>query len=391
MTAVLRNPVLSPFRCLGDDCEDTCCQNWSMQLDEQTHSLYVREAPELLDAVEAAAETPWIMRKNPATGFCVKLEGGLCGIHRAQGDRFLGDACHFYPRVTRQLGDQILMTATLSCPEIARLSLFADRADAYESGQADRLPHSMKNYLPHGMSEADALAIHRAFVSAAGDDGVDAEQLYLRIACASRQMQALSQESWAILTGFYLQDADLRIPVADASPNDPFNLLHALCGLIVASRKPASPRLMHTIAAMETALASALDWNSVSITTSDASLPALARLRQQWQEEASILYTPVLRRWLGMQMALALHPFSGLGHTLTDRITLLGMRMALCKLALLSAHHVQGPLAQEHIVRIMQSLSRFIDHLGDPAFSLAIAAETGWTAEARMHGLIRFA
>jgi hypothetical protein len=148
---------------------------------------------------------------------------------------------------------------------------------------------------------------------------------------------------------------------------------------------------MQTMADMETALAATLDWSSVTIATSDASLSALARLRQQWQEEASMRYTPVLRRWLGMQMALTLHPFSGLGHTLTDRITLLGMRMALAKLALLSAHHVHGPLPQEQVVRIIQSLSRFIDHLGDPGFSLAIAGETGWTGEARMHGLIRFA
>jgi len=40
------------------------------------------------------------------------------------------------------------------------------------------------------------------------------------------------------------------------------------------------------------------------------------------------------------------------------------------------------------VVRIIQSLSRLLDHLGDPAFSLKIYAETGWIKEARMRGLL---
>lgn len=388
-TTILRHPVLSQFQCLGDKCEDTCCQTWSMQVDEQTHALYAKEAPELLAVTEAAVETPWIMRKNPQTGFCVKLEGGLCGIHKDYGDKFLGDACHFYPRVTRSLGDATLMTATLSCPEIARLSLFADLSASGELASADRLPNTLKNYLPEGLSEKDALMIHQLFLNAAADTEVDAELIYLRIACASRQLQTLPIASWPILASFYINDADLRIPVALRNINDAFNILHMLCGLIVASHKPAPPRLMLTITEMQTALASTLDWASVTINTTDASEAALEYLQHLWQTEARTLYTPVLRRWLAMQMSITLHPFSGLGATLTDRITLLGMRLATIKLALLSSHSVNGPLRPENIVRVVQSLSRLLDHLGDPAFSMQIAAETGWSDEARMHGLMR--
>ncbi len=387
MTTVIQNAVLSRFQCLGDKCEDTCCQNWSMQVDALTRDRYAQQAPELLAAIEPAAETPWIMRKDAATGFCVKLEGGLCGIHRDYGSAFLGDACHFYPRVTRSLGSSTVMTATLSCPEIARLSLFEDLPSPSQVTM-QRLPATLKNYLPQGMAEIDALAIHHSFHAATADD-VDAELIFLRIACASRQLENLPAANWAILTGFYLQDADLRLPVALRDINDPFNLLHALCGLIVASHKPASPRLLQTIADMETALAANLDWANVAITTSDASIPALEHLQRSWYEEAKPLYNPILRRWLAMQISLHLHPFGGLGHNLAQRVTLMGMRLALVKLALASAHALHGPLAQDHIVRIVQSLSRFLDHLGDPAFSMSIATETGWDSEARMHGLLR--
>ncbi|MBY0406929.1 MAG: flagellin lysine-N-methylase, partial [Rickettsiales bacterium] len=134
---ILRHASLDAFQCLGGECEDTCCKTWSMQVDEDTVNRYRNEAPELLAAVEPAEETPWIMRKDPDTGYCIKLDGGLCGIHKQYGDRFLGDACHFYPRITRTLGSATLMTATLSCPEITRLALFG-APHAYAPAETDR-------------------------------------------------------------------------------------------------------------------------------------------------------------------------------------------------------------------------------------------------------------
>jgi hypothetical protein len=45
--------------------------------------------------------------------------------------------------------------------------------------------------------------------------------------------------------------------------------------------------------------------------------------------------------------------------------------------------------AEETVVRVVQSLSRILDHLGDPAFSLSIFTETGWITEPRMRGLLQ--
>lgn len=388
MTAILKHPVLSSFQCLGDRCEDTCCQNWSMQVDQPTRNLYATEAPNLLNAIEPSIEAPWIMRKDPQTRLCVKLDGGLCAIHRDYGSRFLSDACHFYPRVTRALGKETVMSATLSCPEIARLSLFAELPSRYDNSEEPRLPTTLKNYLPEGLSETDAMTVHHAFLDATRDE-VDAELIFLRIACASRQMENLPVPNWPLLAAFYIKDADLRLPIALRDINDPFNTLHTLCGLIVASHKPMSTRLSQTISDMQTALAATLDWQNVSITTSDASLAAFERLQTSWYTEARNIYTPILRRWLTMQMALHLHPFGGLGATLTERTTLMGMRLAIIKLALASAHSLHGALDEPHIIRIVQSLSRLLDHLGDASFSMAIAEETGWASEARMHGLLR--
>jgi len=389
MTDILRTNVLSRFSCLGDRCEDTCCQKWSMQVDEATIERYRQEAPELLEAVESSPESPWIMRKDAATGFCVKLEGGLCAIHKQYGDRFLGDACSFYPRVTRALGEQVVMTATMSCPEIVRLALAEEHAGAVTPASVDRLPHHVKNYLPDGVTPADALAIHQAFLHATEDTQTSAEHIFLRIASASRSLERIDKKSWPQMAAFYLAHADTRLPPAERDAADPFNLLHALCGLIVASHKPLSDRLKQTIADMEKTLAVTLDWEQVQIRTTPQSLSAYQKIQALWKEKAAEKFSPVLRRWLQMQLSTSLYPYSGLGHALEERITIIGVRLATIKLALTCSYGICGAeLPQDVVIRVIQSVSRFLDHLGDPDFSLKIYTETGWIKEKRMRGLL---
>ncbi len=360
-----------------------------MQVDAATIARYQKESPELMDAVEAVQESPWIMRKDKASGYCVKFDGGLCGIHKQHGDRFLGDACHFYPRSTRKLGDQVVMTATLSCPEVARLALRTPDACALEAAETDRLPHSLKDYLPETIPPAEAISIHQAFLTAADDASSTAEQIFLRIASASRSIELIAKKDWAKAVPFYLKSTDLYAPPAETNPADPFNLLHALAGLIVASHKPMPERLQQTVSEMEQALSVTLDWPQVLIHTGDDSLPSYRCLRALWEQEGAVRHAAVLRRWLQMQLALSLYPFAGLGESLSDRIAILGVRLATVKLALMCACSIHGAkLPEDTVVRIVQSLSRFLDHLGDPAFSLAIYKETGWITDARMRGLL---
>jgi lysine-N-methylase len=389
MTSILRSHLLSRFSCLGDACEDTCCQGWSMQVDEPTLARYKSSAPELLDAVEPARETPWIMRKDKSSGLCIKLEGGMCGIHKKFGDVYLSDACHFYPRATRALGGNIIMTATMSCPEIARLALSESDACALLPAEVERLPHHLKDYTPPEITPDAALAIHRAFLSAAEDNASSAEKIFLRIASASRSLALVAKKDWPQAVPFYLKSAEAFPVAAEPHQADPFNLLHALAGLVVASQKPPSARLRETIGEMEKALAVTLDWQQVLIHTSGDSLPGWLRMKALWEQEGAVRFAPTLRRWLQMQMSLALYPFAGLGETLEERITIIGVRLATVRLALMSACSLYGTtMPQETALRILQSLSRFLDHLGDPAFSLAIYTETGWIRDARMRGLL---
>lgn len=387
MPVVHQSRFLNDFACLGDRCEDTCCKGWGMQVDSATRERYVRNAPELLEALDTG-EAEHIMRRDPKTDHCVKFDQGLCGIHKDYGTDFLGDACHFFPRITRSLGGRAVMTAALSCPEVTRLALFTPQAFGHHEALIDRLPHSLKEYLPQGLSEEDALAVHRAFLDAAADETATAERIVARLSSVARSLAMLRVDSWPTATGFYVASADQRLPKPEPKPEDPFLILQALAGLLSAARPSARPRLDATIDEMGAALRMAPDPETGSLVASQDSYPAWLAMQTHWIDYAAAHFQPILRRWLQAQLSAALFPFAGLGATLPERITIIGVRFATLRLALMSHCQLRRTLpAQEDTVRIVQSLSRFLDHLADPSLSLAICGETGWVKESRLRAV----
>lgn len=383
--ALAQSPAfLARFKCLGPECEDMCCQGWSMQLDDATFAKYDGK-PDLLEAVMEEEGAGRVMRRDAATGACVKLEEGWCGIQKRYGDGMLGDACHFYPRVTRRLGDKVTMTAALSCPEVARLSLLSDEPLEFSQPlNIERLPSVLRDYLREGITSEQALGLHGFLIRAVQDAALTPEQALRRLGSVARSLDALSPTHWPEAAKVFWPLADGRIPTAIPVAEDPFNLLHALCGLIVASRKTPSSRLRDLIASAEAALACSLDWQAVTIATTEQSAPRYQALVAQWSQRAP-MYAAWLRRWIAMQLSISLFPFGGQGANLAERATLIGLRYALLRLVLMC--RPEGEPAEQFILAV-QPLSRFMDHLGDPAFTLAICAETGWNREDRMGGLL---
>jgi lysine-N-methylase len=389
MTSHFRAKLVSEFVCITDKCPDTCCKHWSMQVDSVILEKYKNSAPELLAAVEQDNDGTFIMRKDKQTSYCVKFEGGKCGIQLKHGEEFLGDACYSYPRITRAAGGANIITATMSCPEITRLALYGENPFSIEEVSVSRVPNGIKNVVEDGLSFEDAMSIHKLFVTATEDKEASAEKIFARISSVSRSLSRIEKKGWLGAAGMYFRLADSSLPAPEKNINDPFNLLHSLCGLIVASQKSIPPRLQQTISEMENALRAKLDWQNVLINTSDESLAAYDNLQKLWQDEMRNDYAPLLKRWLGAQISAAFYPFAGLGANLTERITIIGVRLAIIKLALKSTYSVNsGKLHQDDVVRVVQSLSRLLDHLADPKFSLEIYNETGWIKENRLFGLL---
>jgi lysine-N-methylase len=377
------------FTCLGDACADTCCKGWGMQVSEKTVALYREQAPELLDAV-TSGESEHIMRRDPNTDYCVKFEGGWCGVHKQYGTDFLGDACHFYPRITRALGSDVaVMSASLSCPEIARLALFADAPSGYSTQDGNhRLPHSLKHYLPEGLTPEQALTIHQAFMNTVMDASIPPERGLLRVAAVANSLEMLPVASWPDAVPFYLNQADSRIPAAEPHIADAFNLLNILIALLGAAKATPRPRLEQTITDMATALAVTIDRAQGTLTTSEASLSNWQAMTLRWQEEYANAMALILRRWCMAQLSAAFFPFSAAGGKFSEQATMLLGRFATVKLALMSLCHVTGCQPSEtEVIRVVQSLSRFMDHLAEVETSLTLYHQVGFTSLARLRGV----
>ena len=145
---------MTRFRCLGGDCEDTCCQGWMVPLDEPTHrrlTVLAAEQPAaarlLREGVELTPAGPHFGQlRFAASGRCGMLdERGLCGIHAQLGPAALFEVCAPYPRYYNEVDGALELFGTLSCPEVARLCLFGDDAFELDAVELDAAPRKLRN------------------------------------------------------------------------------------------------------------------------------------------------------------------------------------------------------------------------------------------------------
>jgi lysine-N-methylase len=119
------------FRCIGADCEDTCCVGWIVNVDKQTYQNY-----QGLDDPELAPRLHQLVTINPTPNSddnyarialsgpeCPFLDEGLCAIQKKLGEESLPIMCSLYPRIMNVVDDVLQRSLDLSCPEAARMIL----------------------------------------------------------------------------------------------------------------------------------------------------------------------------------------------------------------------------------------------------------------------------
>lgn len=177
-TPPIRPAYAQSFRCIGPACEDSCCQGWSVPIDQATYEKY-RALPAgplaaLINiSLQAAPEAkPSSFAKIPmnAANQCPLLTPGLlCRIQAELGEGLLSHTCATYPRIVSTVGDEEEMALTLSCPEAARRVLLdpnllarSQQASAALPMHEDGLPGLQRWLLPI-RAQAVALIRNRAY------------------------------------------------------------------------------------------------------------------------------------------------------------------------------------------------------------------------------------
>ena len=124
---VSRPAYYDRFQCLASACPDSCCREWSVQVDKDALSLY-RSLPgplgERLRSVLTLEDGDTVFAVED--GRCPMWRGdGLCRIQAELGEQALCRVCREFPRIRHDFGDFAELQLELSCPEAARLILLS--------------------------------------------------------------------------------------------------------------------------------------------------------------------------------------------------------------------------------------------------------------------------
>jgi lysine-N-methylase len=133
----LRAAYALSFRCIGSACEDTCCQGWSVPIDQQAYEKYQRLPASPLRALIDASTLTMPQDAKPASFAKIQMNGAnqcplltaerLCRIQTELGEGFLPHTCTAYPRIAISIGGIEETALALSCPEAARLVLLSPK------------------------------------------------------------------------------------------------------------------------------------------------------------------------------------------------------------------------------------------------------------------------
>lgn len=132
------------FRCIASDCPDSCCQQWSVQVDKASAAAYRSLSGPLGDRLrEVLCDEDSETIMTITNGRCPMWRAdGLCRIQAELGEAALCKTCRDFPRLTHDYGDFCELGLELSCPEAARFILNAQSAsllpaEAETEGEAE--------------------------------------------------------------------------------------------------------------------------------------------------------------------------------------------------------------------------------------------------------------
>lgn len=131
---IKRMNYMKTFKCIGGSCPDNCCIGWDVDIDKKTFEKYKSiEDSTLTDRFRSDVvknkdcfdkEIDYGRMVLKSSKRCPFLnEKALCEIQMHHGEETLSKVCNAYPRVVNLVDGQLELSATISCPEVARIVL----------------------------------------------------------------------------------------------------------------------------------------------------------------------------------------------------------------------------------------------------------------------------
>lgn len=111
--------IYHTFQCKADRCENTCCQLWTIDIDETTaeryHTMMGALGESLRQAITVDDEGSHFVFSKEQPMCPLLNENGLCKVVLELGEEGLCDTCHMHPRFYKYIEDLELCGVGLSC------------------------------------------------------------------------------------------------------------------------------------------------------------------------------------------------------------------------------------------------------------------------------------
>jgi lysine-N-methylase len=374
------------FRCIGSECEDTCCSGWQVSIDSATFQKY-RDLPSsplrvLMD--ERIHPNPNCLVDQDFARVTLELDGRcaflsderLCSIQLEHGAQALSFTCANYPRSTRQIDDTHETSLQLSCPEAARIVLF-DRdflrpEHTCSQSQLYRDFASVASQLPSATGNPyDYLWQVRQLIFLLLQDRTYPlwERLFIvgifckRLASAgtgARAVPALLQSYGEIMAQQKLRGVIRQIPARpEAQVGLVLNLLGALSRV---TQLP--PRFLECLTDCLQGIAPASGEPGSALDYAPGYVAAYANYFHRFFEKNQFMLENYLLSYVVRQR----FPYGNENQTETGtdplmEFTLMALRFALIKGVLIGmAGHYRDNLSPDHVVKLIQSFAKSIEH-----------------------------
>ncbi|MGN0153229.1 MAG: flagellin lysine-N-methylase [Lachnospiraceae bacterium] len=136
------------FHCIGGICEDSCCENWEIDLDDASLKQYMKQSGEFgkrLKENTKAKDKQFILNGTR----CPFLnEDNLCDIFIEMGEDCLCETCTNFPRHVEEFDDLKEVSLTMSCPEASRIMLAKEEKMTFECKEGSDEEYGLKHIEP---------------------------------------------------------------------------------------------------------------------------------------------------------------------------------------------------------------------------------------------------
>jgi lysine-N-methylase len=419
----LRPHYVDRFRCIGPACEDTCCQGWSVPIDQPTYEKYISietMQPHLGSIIVLNPEPqPFdfarITTTSSAACFFLDQER-LCTIQKQLGPDLLSSTCATYPRSIGEVSGQQELSLNLSCPEAARLTLLDPHLlgdGPWQTPSPDRYAAILQDAAADRTAYDPLLATRDFALLLLTDRRHPLWQRLLLLGAVVQQLQTLSQATPAAAFAaenpriiaqlladsvrFITQDTiGATLDGIQVQPGEQLPLILDLLRLRVALQ-PIAPRLLECIQELEQGLGCATPITEAQLlaTFRDASRSYYQPLMEQ--------HPHLLENYLANYVFKNNYPFGRQANNkptgnhsteapqtapeaaidANDQHLLLCAQLAMLQTVLIgmAAHHREA-FDTTHVLKLVQSLAKTVEH--SPPFLRQI---TTFVAERNLNSL----